>query len=43
VAVVMWLKNKTRVREVIWALTRSTTCAGLMTGFGRLNFLTTMP
>src|SRR5713226_3590093 len=43
VTVVMWLKNRTRVRGVIASLIRLSTAAALGTGFGSVIFFTTTP
>ena len=43
VTVVMWLKKITRVRGVIASLNKFSTCAALMTGFGRVTFLIATP
>ena len=42
-AVVMWLKNSTRVRGVIASLKRFSTAAAFGTGFGKVIFFTTIP
>src|SRR5258707_10645552 len=43
VAVVMWLKKRTRVLGVIASLNRFNTAAAFGTGFGSVIFFTTMP